>query len=363
MALTLVMCHNGWIPFEIAAAMVLGENIGTTVTAYLASLVGNVHAKRAARAHFIFNIFGVVWMIGLLHLFLKAIDAYMFSETGISPLSGDSPESIPIALSIFHSVFNILNVLFLVGFVKLIVRIVEKMIPSQGEEDEEHHLEFINGGITATPEISIYNAKQEIIRFGEVTYKMHNYITELVSSDDKKRRLVLIEKISKYEDITDQIEVEVADYLAKTAQVELSAESSLKVRGMLGMITDLERVGDIYFQMSKGVERMIEKGISLREEQKINLTGIFTLLENAHKIMMENLNKVNDKSVTIDSAIEAEQAINACRNELRKILYKSIESNKYEVENSMIYNDLFSRSEKVGDHLINVTEAIIGEKD
>lgn len=363
MALTLVMCYNGWIPFEIAASMVLGENIGTSITAYLASLVGNVQAKRAARAHFIFNVFGVIWMIGMLPFFLEHIDAYLVSQNVASPLSGDAPESIPIALSIFHTVFNILNVTFLLGFVNLIVKLVIKLVPSQGEEDEQHHLEFIGGGITATSEISIYNAKQEVISMGKVTAKMNNYISELVSSDDKKRRRALIEKMSRYEEITDKVELEISNYLAKTAQVELSEESSIKVQGMLAIISDLESVADIYYQMSKGVERMIEKDNPLSDGQRERLAKMFTLLEDALAIMMKNLSNSDDSRVSIDDAMKAELAINKYRSELRKMLYKSIETNQYNVENSMIYNDLFTRAEKVGDHIINVTEAITGEKE
>ena len=245
---------------------------------------------------------------------------------------------------------------------QFIVKIVEKMIPSQGEEDEQHRLEFIDGGITATPEIAIYNAKQEVAHFGRVTMKMHGFMCELVSNTDKKQRRVMIEKLAKYEDITDKIEIDVADYLAKTAQVELSELSSLRVRGMLGMITDMERIGDIYYQMSKGVERMLDKEIALREEQRTNLSNMFVLMENALKIMVANL-EADDTTVTVDAAMEAELAINKCRNELRKMHYKTIETEMYNVENSMIYNDLFSRCEKIGDHIINVTEALIGEKD
>ncbi|NQY10733.1 MAG: Na/Pi cotransporter family protein [Flavobacteriales bacterium] len=364
MALTIVMCNNGWIPFDVAASMVLGENIGTTITAYLASLIGNVHAKRAARGHFIFNMFGVVWMILIMPFYIEWIDAYLVNEFGVSPLHDTSDyKSIKYALALFHTTFNVLNLAFLIGFVPVIERLVIRMVPSVNDEDEQHHLEFIVGGITATPEISILKAKQEVVHFGKVTYKMHGFMTELISNTDKKQRKVLIEKTAKYEDITDKMEVEIADYLAKVSQVEMSELSSLRVQGILGIITDLERVGDIYYQMSKGMERMLDKGITLREEQRASMVKMLGLMDNAHRIMMSNLANEDDSTVTVDSAVEAEQAINKCRNELRKMHYKTIESEMYEVENSMIYNDLFSRCEKIGDHIINVTEALIGEKD
>ncbi|MBT6169760.1 MAG: Na/Pi cotransporter family protein, partial [Flavobacteriaceae bacterium] len=177
MALTLVMCYEGYIPFELAAAMVLGENIGTTITANLAALVGNVHAKRAARAHFIFNIFGVIWMIFALQFFIRVIDSYMMSNMDLSPLNsvGESI-SVPIGLSIFHTTFNVLNVIFLVWFVPLISRTVIRMQPSKGEIDEEFHLEHIGGGLMQTAELSVLEAKKEVIKFGEITTRLFNMI-------------------------------------------------------------------------------------------------------------------------------------------------------------------------------------------
>ena len=170
MALTLVMCYEGYIPFELAAAMVLGENIGTTITANLAAMVGNVHAKRAARAHLIFNVFGVVWMLFAFKIFITNIDAYMINNMGLSPLNFDieNPVAIPLGLSIFHTTFNILNMLFLVGFVPLISRIVIKMQPSKGEMDEEFHLEHIGTGLMQTGELSVLEANKEVTKFGNI---------------------------------------------------------------------------------------------------------------------------------------------------------------------------------------------------
>ena len=203
MALTLVMCNEGWIPFEMAAAMVLGENIGTTITANLAALIGNANAKRAARAHFIFNVFGVTWMFFLFETFLSGIDSYMIAAFDVSPMSKDQYESIPIALSIFHTSFNIINVLLLVGFVPFISKIAEKMVPSRGEMDEESHLEYIALGIMATPELSILEARKETAKFGKITKKTFGFTSELFMTNDKRKASQLLRRIAKYEDISE----------------------------------------------------------------------------------------------------------------------------------------------------------------
>ncbi len=185
MAVTLVMANQGWIPFELAAAMVLGENIGTTITANLAAMIANVHAKRAARAHFIFNMSGVVWMLLLFMPFINGISSYMETTTGASPLV--EATSIPIGLSIFHTVFNILNTFIMIWFVPQIAKIVTKMVPSRGD-DEEFHLEFIGVNIMPTPEISILEARKEIAKFAKITTKMSDFTRVLISKKHHKSR-------------------------------------------------------------------------------------------------------------------------------------------------------------------------------
>ena len=252
MALTLIMANNGWIPFEMAAAMVLGENIGTTITANLAAMIGNVHAKRAARAHFIFNVTGVIWMIILFSPFVSAINSYMISSHGVSPMDPNQPESIPIALSIFHSSFNIINVLLMVGFVKLIAGIVTKLVPAKGD-DEEFHLEYIGDAIFRTPDISILEARKEIVKFGEITTKMSEFLQALIRKKKEKKRAKLMDRIQKYEEITDKIEIEIAIYLSKIAEGNISEATSIRIRSLLSINNNLERIGDIFYQMSLNV--------------------------------------------------------------------------------------------------------------
>ena len=318
MALTLVMCYEGYIPFELAAAMVLGENIGTTITANLAALVGNVHAKRAARAHFIFNVFGVIWMIVALPFFVKTIDNYMVLNMELSPLNivGESV-AIPIGLSIFHTTFNIINVLLLVGFVPLISRVVIKMQPSKGELDEEFHLEHIGTGLMSTTELSIVEANKEVVKFGERVQKLFSFIPELLKETNSKKIQDKLSRIKKYEDITDKMEVEIADYLAKASQGELSDSASIKVRSMISIINDMERIGDICYQMSIEISRKKEQDVSFLPEMKIQLDDMIGAVNDTLKIMQKNL-KTNYSQVTIDKADRLEITVNTMRNKIRK---------------------------------------------
>ncbi|OAN64667.1 Na/Pi cotransporter [Balneola sp. EhC07] len=360
MALTLVMANNGWIPFDLAAAMVLGENIGTTITANLAALVANIHAKRAAAAHFIFNIFGVIWVILLMPFMLDFIDAYMTSNYDASPFN--DPESIPIALSIFHTVFNILNTLFLIGFVGFIAKTVIKMIPSKGEDDEEFHLEYIGTGMMQTAELSLEEATKETAKFGEITARMSEFLRELVETDKPKRQKKLLKKIKKYEEITDRIDDELATYLMKVSEGSLSDESTRKVSHLLNISNNLETIGDIFFQMSRDLEKFFEGDIIFNSEQKGGVLSILDEIDKAFEIMVANLNKEYDK-VVIEPAYEQENRINKQKKALQKKHTKRIETKMYNINSDSVYKDLFFACEKIGDHIINVSEAVTGQKD
>lgn len=360
MALTLVMANNGWIPFDLAAAMVLGENIGTTITANLAALVANIHAKRAAAAHFIFNIFGVIWVILLMPFMLDFIDSYMTTNYGASPFN-DS-ESIPIALSIFHTVFNIMNTLILIGFVGFIAKTVIKMIPSKGEDDEEFHLEYIGTGMMQTAELSLEEATKETAKFGEITARMSEFLRELVETDKPKRQKKLLKKIKKYEEITDRIDDELATYLMKVSEGPLSDESTRKVSHLLNISNNLETIGDIFFQMSRDLEKFFEGDIIFNSEQKGGVLSILDEIDKAFEIMVANLNKEYDK-VVIEPAYEQENRINKQKKTLQKRHTKRIETKMYNINSDSVYKDLFFACEKIGDHIINVSEAVTGQKD
>ena len=447
MAITLIMCNMGYIPFELAAAMVLGENIGTTITANVAAVVGNVHAKRAAKAHFIFNIFGVIWMIIAFSYFITSIDGFMQNNKGFiqnlvesnaktesmgdemifnctdtatiswmtankgltiteyktaknsylivnddfanliassdneeilnwsnnnseiaasiatikdvttSPLN--NAKAVPIGLSIFHTLFNIINLLLLVWFVPLISRIVIKMQPSKGDVDEEFHLEHIGSGLMQTSELSVLEAKKEVSKFGRISSKLFKMIPELMTETDNKKFNNLMSRIKKYEDITDRMEVEIADYLAEAAKGELSDTASKKVRSMLSIVNDMERIGDICYQMSITIERKNEQKAYFTPELRTSLEEMIAEVLKALEIMNKNLNS-EYKQVSIADANVAEDSINKMRNKLRKEYLTKIEKGEVKIQTGMIYNNLIHSLEKVGDHVHNITEAITG---
>ncbi|MDA0890472.1 MAG: Na/Pi cotransporter family protein [Bacteroidetes bacterium] len=363
MALTLVLCSTGVIPFEVAAAMVLGENIGTTITAELASLVGNVHAKRSARIHTMFNIIGVTWMLILMPYALDIVEYISMNYFGsISPYTavdgwGDSMSPVPIALSIFHTGFNLLNVLLLIWFIPMLVKVAERTVKSQGDMDEEFHLEHIGTGLMQTAELSILKANKEVEKFGKVTAILFDMIPQLLQETDSKKFTKLLIRIRKYEDITDRMEVEIADYLAKAAQGEMSDSASIKVRSMLSIINDMERIGDICYQLSISLERKSEKKAYFIPELRTRLEEMITEVQNAIGIMNKNLCS-NYSQISITDAKEAEQMINKMRNELRKEYLKKIETGEFKIQTGLIYNNLIHSLEKVGDHIYNISEAI-----
>ena len=357
MALTLVLCADGIIPFEAAAAMVLGENIGTTITANLAAMVGNIHAKRTARAHLIFNLFGVIWMVVAFNGVTAGIDKYMVASGAQSPFV--TAAAIPAALSIFHTVFNIANAVFLIGLVDFIARTVTKMVPSKGD-DEEFRLEYIDTGIMLTPELSIMEAKKEVAKFGKITVRMSGFIRTLLLESDPKKKKKLNEKIKKYEEITDQMEIEISTYLAKVSENEMTTLTSQRLRGMLSIVNDLERIGDIFYQMSKSLERKEEEKIWFTPEQRNNVIKILSKVDEAFEIMLKNLESDYGTEL-MESAVEKEKEINELRNELRIAHLKDMQNKNYSFKGGMVYNDIFSSCEKIGDHIINVSEAVAGE--
>jgi len=357
MALTLALVLKGIIPFEVAAAMILGENIGTTITAELASLVGNVHAKRSARIHSMFNIIGVAWMVIALPLFVGGISYVMTTSFGVDP--NVDHEGATLALSAFHTVFNLSNVLILIWFVPWLVRVAEKTVPSKGEDDEIFKLEHIQGGLTETPELSILEASREVTKFGELTLKMSKKVNELLNEKDAKKRAKLMKKITKYEDITDNLESEIFNYLSKVSQSELSDKSSNELRAMLSATNDLERIGDIFYTMGKSLEKKNDAKIWFDQNQREAISDLNKIVDEAFAIMLDNLN-AGYGNVKIEKAVAKEKEINELRDKLRKKHLKSIEKGDYHARAGLVYSNLFSSLERIGDHIINVSEAVSG---
>jgi len=355
MALTLVMCNNGWISFELAAAMVLGENIGTTITANIAAAIANVSAKRAARAHTIFNLIGVIWMLFVFKSVINTISDFMVNMGGSSPLT--SPESAPIALSIFHSSFNLINTLALVWFTPLIVKVVTKIVPSKETEEEEFKLKHLEIGLLSTAELSLLQAKKEIITYAKRTYRMYGFVRDLFKETNETNFYKIYERIEKYEDISDRVEVEIATYLNKVSTHDLSDESSRRLQAMFKIISEVESISDSNYNIAKTLRRKRVANIWFNQEIRDSLNHMFDLAENAYDVMLENL-EVGYSDINLGPAYEAEEKINQYRNKLRDEHIKNVEGNKYKYQAGVIYSDLFSELENLGDRIINVSEDI-----
>lgn len=355
MALTLVMCNNGWISFELAAAMVLGENIGTTITANIAAAVANVSAKRAARAHLIFNIIGVFWMLAVFRPYTGFIGSFLVDMGDESPFM--SPESVPVALSIFHSSFNLINTLLLVWFTPIIVKVVTRLVPIKESEEEEFKLKHIEIGLLSTSELSLLQAKKEIVTYAKRTYRMYGFVRELFRETNEKNFHNLFERIEKYENISDRVEVEIATYLNKVSAHDLSDESSRRLQAMFKIISEIESISDSNYNLAKTLRRKRVANIWFNQEIRDNLNHMFDLVDEALNVMLDNL-QVGYANINLGPAYEAEERINQFRNKLKDEHIKNVEENKYKYQAGVIYNDLFSEAESLGDYIINVSEDI-----
>ncbi len=353
MALTMTMVAGGVLPFEVAAAMILGENIGTTITAQLAALIGNVHAKRAARIHALFNVIGVVWMVLVFHYFLKGIAYFMEGD----PFN--NPEAANVGIAIFHTAFNLANVLLLIWFTPKLVSMAEKSVRSKGAADEEFHLDYIGTGMMGTPDLSILEAKKEVAKFGGITSRMSGFTQSLLTEQNSKVKSKLYTKIAKYEEITDRVEIEVANYLAQVSKGEMTDDTAYKVRAMNSIVNDLERIGDIFYQISKSIERKDEEKIWFVPEQRESLLEMFKLVDDAFDIMVENLDS-DWGGVSIEPANDAETIINRKRDKMKQEHLSNLNKKDFNLESGMIFSNIFSLCEKAGDHIINVSEAVVG---
>jgi len=355
MALTFVMCNQGWIPFNLAAAMVMGENIGTTITANIAASVANVSAKRTARVHLLFNMLGVVWMLLIFNSFVGGIDYFITQKMGVSP--NYSVAAIPTALSIFHTSFNVINVLLFIWFVPFFNKAVIKMVPSSDNEDEEFRLKYITTGMLSTSELSIIQARKEVHWFGQLTQKMFVMVKKLIYQDKDAKFTKKFARIEKYEGISDNVEVEIANYLAEVNQGRLSDLGRKRVRAMLKVVNDLESIGDSNYNLARSMVRMRNANIKFSDDIMKKLELMFSLVDEAIVLMISNLED-SSENVNLEKAQLIEMEINSYRNQLKVEHLDNIKNKVYTYEAGIIFNDIFSECEKLGDFVINVTEAL-----
>ena len=352
MAITLIMCANGWISLELGAALVLGENIGTTITANLAALTANTQAKRAALAHFVFNVFGVIWVLIIFHPFMQLVNWVVdtFFQT-------NNPEvAISYKLSAFHSIFNICNVCLLIWGVKLIERTVCALIRPK-EEDEEPRLRFITGGMLSTAELSILQARKEIHLFAERTHRMFGMVQDLLHTDKDDDFNKLFSRVEKYENISDNMELEIANYLNQVSEGRLSSESKLQIRAMLREVTEIESIGDSCYNLARTINRKRQTNQDFTEKQYEHIHFMMKLTNDALAQMIVVVEKPEHQSIDINKSFNIENEINNYRNQLKNQNILDVNNKEYDYQMGVYYMDIIAECEKLGDYIVNVVEA------
>ena len=352
MAITLIMCANGWISLELGAALVLGENIGTTITANLAALTANTQAKRAALAHFVFNVFGVIWVLIIFHPFMQLVNWVVdtFFQTS-------NPEvAISYKLSAFHSIFNICNVCILIWGVKLIERTVCALIHPK-EEDEETRLRFITGGMLSTAELSILQARKEIHLFAERTHRMFGMVQDLLHTEKDDDFNKLFSRIEKYENISDNMELEIANYLNQVSEGRLSSESKLQIRAMLREVTEIESIGDSCYNLARTINRKRQTNQDFTEKQYEHIHFMMKLTNDALAQMIVVVEKPEHQSIDINKSFNIENEINNYRNQLKNQNILDVNNKEYDYQMGVYYMDIIAECEKLGDYIVNVVEA------
>ena len=359
MALTLVMCNNGWIPFEMGAAMVLGENIGTTITANIAASVANVSARRAAMGHSVFNVFGVLWCLILFHPFLNVVSKIIMAMGLDNPLvAGASSNSVLYAISMVHTLFNIINTLLLVWFTNQIATLVTKII--KGKKDEEvFRLQFIQGGMLSTSELSLNQAKEEIVHYADICRRQYEYAKKAVNETDAEKFDALYKKLEHYEQVTDRIELEIAKFLDAVKDGVISEESARRIQAMYKIISELESVGDSGFNIARILQRRNIHNMKFDEGMVKKLNYMLDLLNQGFEAMIYNLKKGYTQINDIANAQDIEQDINEYRNNLKEEHLLNLENKTYNYLTGVYYMDLVNECEHVGDFMINISEAIM----
>ena len=357
MAITMVLCSTGVIDIFQGIALVMGENIGTTLTANIAAMSANTQARRAAAAHLFFNVFGVIWILCCFYPFVRLICRIVGMDPGAE---AQEPAMLSFALATFHTAFNVTNTLILIWFIPQIEKLVCRVIrPKQSEEEEEFKLKYIRGGLMKTPEISVLQAQKEIAVFGERMMRMSGMVRDLYRTQDETEFKKIFERIEKYEKISDNMENEIGKYLGQVSDAHLSDDTKEKIRAMLRQIGELESIGDSGYNMARILRRKFEGKIEFTVKQETGVRQLLTLVQEAGTRMLEMLNgRREDFDFTPSEAIEA--SIDACRATLKEQNLRDLDAHEYSYDSGSIYMDLVNEAEKAGDYIINVVEARLG---
>ena len=353
-ALTLIMLNMGWIHFDMAAAMVLGENIGTTITANIAAAVGNVNAKRAALAHTFFNVFGVIWALIFFHPFVNLV------QNIVGLMNVDEQTSLVYGISMFHTMFNLINTCILIWFTSVIEKIVKFVIKDKPSKDKTK-IVYLDSGLIDTPELALSEACRETVHFARVMKNGLEYIRSAVqSSDNTADYEPYKEKLVKYEQISDKMEYEIASFLNELAKAHISDRSLSLVRSLLRITKELESMGDSGESVSKSLTAMINYSRHLSDEHKKALDRMLDLLNAAYEAMIYNIEHYNEIK-DIEKAKNAELAIDAFKKECKLKEYDSMEKKGDAYFESVFVLDILDELENIGDYAINVSEALVSE--
>ena len=358
MAITLIMCANGWIDYQLGVALVLGENIGTTITANLAALTGNTQARRAALAHLAFNIFGVIWVLILFYPFTNAVSWFVTNVMRIS----DPSVAVSFKLAAFHTAFNISNTFVMIWFVGLIEKTVCFLIKGKKDEDEEYRLRYITGGMLSTAELSILQARKEITLFAERTGRMLDMVKALFYEKNEDAFLKTYSRVKKYESISDRMEIEIANYLTCVAEGRLSSEGKEEIRIMLRAVSEIESIADSCNNMARSIKRRNEFKSIFTDEQNHNVDQMLALTEKALHRMIEILKKSELVRDDVNPSYNIENEINNYRNQLKIHNVEDINNKKYQYQDGVYYMDIIGEAEKLGDYVLNVVQAVIEKK-
>ncbi len=345
MAITLLMLHNGWIGLDAAIALVMGENIGTTITANIAAMVADTNGKRAARAHLVFNVIGVTLTLILFRPILSVVQTAF-------------PDDSPMALSLFHTLFNVLNVGVQAWFIPQIVWLVTRLVPEKGMKGttDEHRLTYINRGPVGTAELNLQSAKKELQLFSKQVLRMYALLSELRTVKNAREMDAAVERIARYEQLTDRMDMELTKFLTAVGSGGISAHGSERISAMLRISDNLESIGDSIYQIALTRKNKYSDAVHFSDSQNNNLAEISALVENALMIMDGNL--IDYDRADLQAAKDAEHEVNLCRDRLRKEHLDALRHNCYGYEVGNAYSSLFSQYEKLADFVINVSESL-----
>lgn len=369
MALTLIMVNMGWIPFEMGAAMVLGENIGTTITANIAAAVGNANARRAAMAHTLFNVFGVIWTLALFTPFLNLVGTTItwlglpnpmhIVHSADVAMTADQEMASLYGVSMLHTLFNVFNTCILVWFVPWIVKTVTMMIKDKkGAEEETVKLKFIDAGHLSTAELAVGQARNEVIHFAEISRRGVDFIRTAIHAASDKEFEEIRQRLVKYEEISDRIEYEIAQFLNALPEDSISEETRTETKRMYKIIGELESLGDSGESISRILSRRNSHGKTFTDEQKAKIDSMLKAVDKAYGIMIDNLKAEQIEPLGLRLATDCEIEINDLRNDIREQEIHKIETDGSNYQSSVYYLDTVSEIERMGDFIINISQAL-----